>query len=1033
MRHLRTYLLVTLLALAVGQVAMATNKTVKYCITGVTQNGTSYTLTFGLAEGSDTPFDGSTTYGSVTVNTSTATDKTVTLGDGFSLRLQWAAGSSSDRVNIADTGYGWNINANNTYVTYTVLFSSNRYFATHFDMQNSQGNEWMSDTGGHVIAPDFNYVSQLEQSYDSRKMFGRLVVKYTDMAPITVLTSPSANTYNITSQHDLAVLASYVNGGGNTSGLTFLQTADIIFTTTTAWNDASGQENNYTAIGTSSHRFQGTFDGQNHTIRDIRIYQGGNNSADDYQGLFGCIGSGGTVKRVDLDNVRITGHNSVGGIAGGLFTATVEDCIISSSGIHSVQNSSSHGGIVGYSEGTIQRCISNATLSAANTGNCEGYGAIVGKNKNSVIDCIAVNATVPGIGKAGAIIGYDSSTPGTIQRNYYCTCTAAGTENATGVGVGYDSSNTLPHDITTNQGALAVYSLTLPTNVTLVRTASTILPYGKTYDNGADIGGTSCAYATASIQLSYTGAPPAGEYALAVYVNDVIATDNGNYTYTATMPAEDVTVSYGLVAIPWRGNGTADSPWLIERREQLDLLATNVNGGNDYHGKYFLQTADLFYDGTENNFVPIGDAIFSDSDPHESRIDLKPGERTTSNGRHVIFSGTYDGGGHTISGIRVTRTGTLETSGYIGLFSMVEGGGTVKNVVLANSTFTAFRYVGGIAGLCVGTIQNCRVKDDVTIGASDPGTSSLCLNYGGIAGFAQGSVIGCISAAALNHGGFTSPQCFGGIVGRFAPKVAGDGIRNCLYTGTTIPASSHSGAIAGLVQFGALYDNNYYTSASVPGGVNGSDVDGKAELAATYNFRPVEIGEQTDSYAGLTADELLIAYEHGLSYKGVYYMSNSTPASTAVLTLVQGTKDGVSAYWGTFYDGTRRNTLPEGAAAYTMDAEHHLYRLGDDGRVIPAGVAVVIIADRASITLTPNTDGSTITDHAPDYVNNTPTDGNILYGGPVTPDSEHKVPVPGTTGKGFPYVLSVDDNGTIGFRKYTGTDAIPANKAYYAQ
>ena len=1024
MRHFRTYLLVTLLLLAAGQGAKASDKTVKYCITSATQNGNSYTLTFGLADGSDTPFDGSTTYSSVTVNTLTATDQTVTLGDGFSLRLQWAAGTSSDRVNIADTGYGWNINANNTYVTYTVLFSSSRYFATHLDMQNSQGNEWMSDTGGHVIAPDFNYVSQLEQSYDSRKMFGRLVVKYTDTAPITVLTSPSTNTYNITSQHDLAVLASYVNGGGNTSGFTFLQTADIIFTSTTAWNDASSQENNYTAIGTSKHRFQGTFDGQNHTIRGICLYQSGKN----FQGLFGCIGSGGIVKRINLAYSRITGCSSVGGIAGGLFSATVEDCSLFSVCIHSVQSSSSsHGGIVGYSEGTIQRCISSATLSAANTDNCEGYGAIVGQNKNSVIDCIVINATVAGVSKAGAIIGYDSSTAGTIQRNYYRACTVAGTENATGVGVGNDSSNSSAHDITTNQGALALYSFTLPTNVTLERTASTSLPYCKTYDNGADIGATSYSYATASIQLSYTGAPPAGEYVLAVYVNGDIATYNGNNTYTATRPAEDVTVTYGLVAIPWRGDGTADSPWLIERREQLDLLATNVNGGNDYSGKYFLQTADLVYDETENNFVPIGDAmISSDSDDRNGHV--KPNDpynphEPVPRAHHAVFQGTYDGGGHTISGIRVTRTGVLETAGRIGLFSIIESAGTVKNVVLANSTFTGFKYVGGIAGNNVGTIQNCRVKDDVTIGASDPGISAgIC--FGGIAGSAQGSVIGCISAASLSNGGYTNTSRFGGIVGTFNPNYTT--IRNCLYTGTTIPAGSFNGAIAGVAQQGSLNRlfNNFYTCASVPGGENGSDAEGKAELAATYNFKPVEIGEQTDSYAGLTADELLIAYEHGLSYKGVYYMSNATTVSTAVLTLVQGTKDGVSAYWGTFYDGTRRNTLPEGAAAYTMDSYHHLYRLGDNGRVIPVGVAVVIIADRATINLTPNTDGSTIIDHS---------GGNFLHGGPVTPDGEHKVPVPGSDPevKGFPYVLSVDSNGVIGFRQFTGTDAIPAHKAYY--
>ena len=141
------------------------------------------------------------------------------------------------------------------------------------------------------------------------------------------------------------------------------------------------------------------------------------------------------------------------------------------------------------------------------------------------------------------------------------------------------------------------------------------------------------------------------------------------------------------------------------------------------------------------------------------------------------------------------------------------------------------------------------------------------------------------------------------------------------------------------------------------------------------------------------------------------------PASVE-LTLVQGTKDGITAYWGTFY-GIQRYTLPEGAAAYTMDAEHHLYRLGTDGRTIPAGVAVVIISDKESITLELSSGGSTVTING---------GSNILQG------SNSAVPVSGLSGT--PYVLSKDANGAIGFRQYVGSGskpAIPAQKAYYVE
>ena len=147
-----------------------------------------------------------------------------------------------------------------------------------------------------------------------------------------------------------------------------------------------------------------------------------------------------------------------------------------------------------------------------------------------------------------------------------------------------------------------------------------------------------------------------------------------------------------------------------------------------------------------------------------------------------------------------------------------------------------------------------------------------------------------------------------------------------------------------------------------------------------------------------------------------------TPYSTASvnLTLAQGTIDGVTAWWGTYF-GNQRYTLPEGATAYTMDKDHQLFRLGDDGRTIPAEVAVVVICDHAPeivdgkprITLTPDSGNSPVVDHAPNG-------GNILRGSNSA-----------TTVSGTPYVLGVVD-GKLGFYEYTG-GLVPAHKAYYVQ
>ena len=155
-------------------------------------------------------------------------------------------------------------------------------------------------------------------------------------------------------------------------------------------------------------------------------------------------------------------------------------------------------------------------------------------------------------------------------------------------------------------------------------------------------------------------------------------------------------------------------------------------------------------------------------------------------------------------------------------------------------------------------------------------------------------------------------------------------------------------------------------------------------------------------------------------------------ANWAPVTLTEGTKDGVTAWWGTFFDSTHNYTLGEGAEAYTMGSDYHLYRLGTNGRTIPKGTAVVIIATKATpvdpatnpatatIQINPaGTDDLNVTDNAPGK--------NILHG------SDSAVPLTGISGN--PYVMSLDGT-AIGFRKYVGSGsdpAIPAHKAYYVE
>ena len=357
--------------------------------------------------------------------------------------------------------------------------------------------------------------------------------------------------YLITCHDDLRGLAGYVNSGNNCSGLTFRQVADIAFAHTTNWNNSSSTENNFTAIGDNDYVFQGTYDGDGHTISGIRIYKGGDKKSDSHQGLFGMVGRGGTVKRVTLADARITGRHNTGGIAGQTFSCTIEDCTVGADVcIHAVQISTKfHGGIVGLNHADlVRRCISRATLTVADASYCNNFGGIVGFNTDCITDCIAEGVVIPDVNGRGAIVGYKSA--GTLSRNYYRGCTVAGVANATGVGQGTSESSTETSD---PAGACALWAITLGTNVTTNRTPATDPLPGTnnyTYTKGADIAGVPYAIASSVVNLSYNPAAITEGYDVLLTVNKnsssatVVFTDNCDHTYTiASMPAADITVS----------------------------------------------------------------------------------------------------------------------------------------------------------------------------------------------------------------------------------------------------------------------------------------------------------------------------------------------------------------------------------------------------------------------------------------------------------------------------------------------------------
>ena len=146
--------------------------------------------------------------------------------------------------------------------------------------------------------------------------------------------------------------------------------------------------------------------------------------------------------------------------------------------------------------------------------------------------------------------------------------------------------------------------------------------------------------------------------------------------------------------VPLSGSGTAADPYVITTKGQLDQLATRVNTGvTNYANTCFALGADIAYshttswnvNSTENNYTGIGCHVHS-------------------------FRGNFDGRGHTVSGIRIYRSGNTDADGSQGLFGFVSVG-TVKNVILTDARITGRANCGAIVGYNSGTLATNYYRD----------------------------------------------------------------------------------------------------------------------------------------------------------------------------------------------------------------------------------------------------------------------------------------------------------------------------------
>ena len=197
----------------------------------------------------------------------------------------------------------------------------------------------------------------------------------------------------------------------------------------------------WTPIGNSeSTAYTGTFNGQNFKISGLYIKN--TSSVANYQGLFGYLGTGGTVKDLSVSGT-VSGNNFVGGVVGDNRSGSVENCC----NIGEVSGNNFVGGVVGYSSGGIS--ASASVTNCYNIGEVSGnsyVGGVVGHSSGG----ISASASVTNCYNTGTVTGTDDYVGGVVGSNDSGISASASVTNCyyqTGKGATVGIGGTIKDDI----------------------------------------------------------------------------------------------------------------------------------------------------------------------------------------------------------------------------------------------------------------------------------------------------------------------------------------------------------------------------------------------------------------------------------------------------------------------------------------------------------------------------------------------------------------------------------------------------------
>lgn len=329
-----------------------------------------------------------------------------------------------------------------------------------------------------------------------------------------------------------------------------------------------------------------------------------------------------------------------------------------------------------------------------------------------------------------------------------------------------------------------------------------------------------------------------------------------------------------------------ETEFTLTTAQQLAGLAALVGDGASFQDKTVKLGADI--DLSAHFWMPIGivrvkNIMYLENGTQEIRYVYYPFET-------IRFLGTFDGQGHTISGLTISDA-SFE---FQGLFKY--NSGTIKDLTINNCNILSYRYFGGVAGYNTGTIERCSVSGTVRSTGNGAG------RMGGIAGYNSGRIEDCSSSATVyreqNDG---ESRGVGGIVGDNTGYVSGcvntgkvrlyckmdnspGDYRELWAGGITGLSSGPAAVVEGCVNKGALeghldvdvekHDRKAYMHI---GGIAGYNADG-ATVKNCYNsgsLNLIDIVGRHDRYGFLW---LTHSYGYAYVYAGSVVGSNASGA-----------------------------------------------------------------------------------------------------------------------------------------------------------